>query len=155
MGWSRRDPKVEGFKVITYVIDASVAVKWYSSVGEEDLLKADKLLQMYVEGSCDFMAPTLIAYELGNALRFNPNFDVKDVKKALKDFAELQVSLQPPFEYLNSAIDLAFRYSLTLYDAVYAALSQIAGAPLITADYKFWSKVNKLSFIEALRELEI
>jgi predicted nucleic acid-binding protein len=155
MGWSRRDPKVEGFKVITYVIDASVAVKWYSSVGEGDLLKADKLLQMYVEGSCDFMAPTLIAYELANALRFNPNFDIKDVKRALKDFAELQVNLQPPFEYLRSAIDLAFKYSLTLYDAVYAALSQITGAPLITADYKFWSKVNKLSFIEALRELEI
>ena len=35
--------------------------------------------------------------------RLNPNFDVKDVKRALKDFAELQVSLQPPFEYLNSA----------------------------------------------------
>ncbi len=141
--------------MITYVIDASVAVKWYSSFGEEDLLKADKLLQMYVEGSCDLMAPTLIAYELANALRFNPNFDVKDVKGALKDFAELQVSLRPPFEHLNSAIDLAFKYSLTLYDAVYAALSQIAGVPLITADYKFWSKVNKLSFIEALRELEI
>ncbi len=87
--------------------------------------------------------------------RLNPNFDVKDVKRALKDFAELQVSLQPPFEYLNSAIDLAFKYSLTLYDAVYAALSQIAGVPLITADYKFWSKVKKLSFIEALKELEI
>jgi predicted nucleic acid-binding protein len=146
---------VEGFKVITYVIDASVVVKWYSSFGEEDLLKADKLLQMYVEGSCDLMAPALIAYELANALRFNPNFEVKDVKGALKDFAELEISLQPPFEYLTSAIELAFKYSLTLYDAVYAALSQIAGAPLITADYKFLSKVNKLSFIEALRELEI
>jgi len=141
--------------VITYVIDASVAVKWYSSIGEEDLLKADKLLEMYVEGACNLMAPTLIAYELGNALRFNPNFEVKEVKRALKDFADLEVNLQPPFEYLSSAIDLAFKYSLTLYDAVYAALSQIAGAPLITADYKFWSKVNKLSFIEALRDLEI
>ncbi len=104
--------------MITYVIDASVAVKWYSSFGEEDLLKADKLLQKYVEGSCDFIAPTLIAYELANALRFNPNFDVKDVKRALKDFAELQVSLQPSFEYLGSAIDLAFKYSLPLYDVV-------------------------------------
>ncbi len=155
MEWRRRDPEVERFKVITYVIDASVAVKWYSSFGQEDLLKADKLLQMYVEGSCDFMAPTLLSYELANALHFNPNFDVKDVRRALKDFTELQISMRPPFEYLSSAIDLAFKYSLTLYDAVYAALSQFAGAPLITADYKFWAKVHKLSFIEALRELEI
>jgi predicted nucleic acid-binding protein len=137
------------------VIDASVAVKWYSTFGEEDLLKADKLLEMYVEGSCSFIAPTLIAYELANALRFNPKFDSKDVKKALKDFANLQVNLEPPFEYMNSAIDLAFKYSITLYDAVYAALSQNARAPLITADYKFWAKVKGLSFIEALRELEI
>lgn len=141
--------------MITYVIDASVAVKWYSSFGEDDLEKADKLLQMYVEGSCDFMAPTLISYELANALRFNPNFNSEDVKRAMKSFFELQFTLQPPSEYMSSAVEVAFKYSLSLYDAVYATLSQFVGAPLITADYKFLAKVKNMPFIEALRELEI
>ena len=70
--------------------------------------------------------------------------NVSDLKSKLddlqKEFEEAEVA-NPVFD--------------DLYDAVYAALSQIAGAPLITADYKFWSKIKKLSFIEALKDLEI
>ena len=138
----------------TYVIDASVAVKWYSTFGEDDLAKADQLLQDYVDRSCDLMAPTLIVYELANALRFNPNLEATDVKEAMKDFLELQITLEGPYKYMNSALDLAFAYSLTMYDAVYAALSQVSGIPLITADYQFYKKAKDLPFIEALRDVK-
>ena len=138
-----------------YVIDASIAVKWYSTFGENDLAKADKLLQDYVDGSCDFLAPTLIVYELANALRFNPNLKVADVTRAIKDFFDLQISLEDPSQYMNSAIDLAFTYSLTVYDAVYAALSQVTGIPLITADYQFYTRAKALPFIEALKDLKL
>ncbi len=138
-----------------YVIDASIAVKWYSTFGEDDSRKADKLLQDYVDGSCEFMAPTLIVYELVNALRFNPHFRVGDVKRAMKDFFDLQITLEDPSRYMNSAIDLAFTYSLTVYDAVYAALSQITGIPLITADYQFYTRAKNLPFIEALKDLKL
>lgn len=138
-----------------FVIDASIAVKWYSAFGEDDLTSADKLLQIYVEGSCDFVAPTLIVHELANALRFNPNLKVVDVKRAIKDFFDLQITLEDPSQYMNSAIDLAFKYSLTIYDAVYAALSQITGIPLITADYQFYTRAKKLPFIVALKDLKL
>lgn len=138
-----------------YVIDASVAVKWFSTFGEDDLTKADKLLQDYVDGSCDFMAPTLIVYELANALRFNPNFKPTDVKRAIKDFFDLQITVEDVSQYMNAAIELAFTYSLSVYDAVYAALSQITGIPLITADYQFYTRAKNLSFIEALRDLKL
>ena len=138
-----------------YVIDASITVKWFSTFGEDDLAKADKLLQDYVDGSCDFMAPTLIVYELANALRFNPNLKVGDIKRAIKDFFELQITLEDPSQYMNSAIGLAFTYSLTVYDAVYAALAQVTGIPLITADYQFYTKAKNLPFIEALKDLAL
>lgn len=138
-----------------FVLDASIAVKWYSAYGEDDLARADELLQVYVEGSCEFMAPTLIVYELGNALRFNPNFKVPDIKRAMKDFFDLQITLEDPSQFMNSAIDLAFKYSLTVYDAVYAALSQITGIPLITADYQFYTRAKNLPFIVALRDLKL
>jgi predicted nucleic acid-binding protein len=146
---------VERRNVKKYVIDASIAVKWYSTFGENDLAKADKLLQDYVDGSCDFLAPTLIVYELANALRFNPNLKVADVTRAIKDFFDLQISLEDPSQYMNSAIDLAFTYSLTVYDAVYAALSQVTGIPLITADYQFYTRAKALPFIEALKDLKL
>ena len=138
-----------------YVIDASIAVKWYSPSGEDDLTKADKLLENYVDGSCGFIAPTLIAYELANALRFNPSFEVADVKRAMKDFFDLQITLEEPSKYANPAIDLAFKFSLTVYDAVYAALSQTTGIPLITADYQFYNRAKSLPFIEALKDLKL
>lgn len=138
-----------------FVLDASIAVKWYSAYGEDDLARVDELLQVYVEGSCEFMAPTLIVYELGNALRFNPNFKVPDIKRAMKDFFDLQITLEDPSQFMNSAIDLAFKYSLTVYDAVYAALSQITGIPLITADYQFYTRAKNLPFIVALRDLKL
>ena len=138
-----------------YVIDASITVKWFSTFGEDDLAKADKLLQDYVDGSCEFMAPTLIVYELANALRFNPNLKVADIKRAIKDFFELQITLEDPSQYMNYAIGLAFTYSLTVYDAVYAALAQVTGLPLITADYQFYTKAKNLPFIEALKDLAL
>jgi predicted nucleic acid-binding protein len=138
-----------------YVIDASVAVKWYSSLDENDLIKADTLLQMHVDGSCELTAPALIVYELANALKFNQNFDGNDVRRGMKDFFALQIGLELPYAYMDSAIELAFKHSLTIYDAVYAALSQFLGIPLITADYKFWGKVRGLPLIEALKELRI
>jgi len=137
-----------------YVIDASIVVKWYSAFGEDDLTRADRLLQNYVDGSCDFMAPRLIVYELANALRFNPNFKAADVRRAIKDFFDLQIILEDPSQYMSSAIDIAFKYSLTVYDAVYASLSQVTGIPLITADYQFYAKAKDLPFLEALRDLE-
>jgi len=138
-----------------YVIDASVAVKWYSQYGEGDLAKADNLLQMYVDGSCEFMAPALIAYELANALRFNPNLEVEDVKRAIENFFALEVVLEEPSEYMDAAIQLAYTHSLTVYDAAYVALSQTTAIPLITADYKFFTKVGDLPFIEPLRDLNL
>jgi len=136
-----------------YVIDASVAVKWYSTLAEDDLAQADKLLQDYVDGSCDFVAPTLILYELANALRFNPNLGVTDVKRAMKDFLDLHITLEHPSRLMASAVDLAFKHSLTVYDAVYAALSQITGIPMITADHKFYTMAKGLPFIETLKDL--
>ena len=140
-----------------YVIDGSIAVKWYSAFGEDDLRnrKADKLLQNYVDGSYDFIAPTLIVYELVNALRCNPNFRVADVRRATKDFFDLHITLQDPSQYMDSTIDIAFKYSLTVYDAVYAALSEVTGIPLITADYQFYTRAKAHPFIEALKDLKL
>jgi len=138
-----------------YVIDASVAVKWYSQYDEDDLIQADNLLRIYAEGVCEFMAPTLIAYELGNALRFNPNFGLEEAVEAMQNFFALQIVLEDPYDYMNAAVDLAYTYTLTVYDAVYVALSQITATPLITADYKFYARAKELTFIEPLKDLKL
>ena len=59
-------------KIKTLVLDASVIVKWFNR--EEDTEKALELKEQYENGSIDLAEPELLAYELGNSLRYNPQF---------------------------------------------------------------------------------
>lgn len=53
------------------VVDASVAVKWFAA--ERDVDKALKLKDSYQAEDLK-VAPTLISYEVMNALRFHPYY---------------------------------------------------------------------------------
>jgi len=67
----------------------------------------------------------------------------------------LQIVLEDPSDYINAAVDLACTYALTVYNAVYDALSQITATSLITADYKFYARAKELPFIEPLKDLKL
>ena len=49
------------------VLDASVAVKWFNPEPLRD--KALEIRESFVEGKIQLEAPSLLPYELGNALR--------------------------------------------------------------------------------------
>ena len=138
--------------VARYVVDASVAVKWYSKV-EEDTHKADTLLNKYIEGECVLLAPSLICYELINALRFNPNLSEADVIRASEEFSKLEIEFVDFRNVQSEAISLAFEKGITIYDAVYVATSKVYSAPLITADLKLYDKVKDLAFVTFLANL--
>lgn len=77
-----------------YVIDTSVAVKWFSE-DEDDAENAFRLRQMLLDGLCSITIPDLLIYELANALKHNPNFTSKDVKAAcVNSFDELWGKLE-------------------------------------------------------------
>ena len=54
------------------IIDASIAVKWF--VAERDSEKALTLRGMYEREKIELVAPSLIYYEVANALRFHPHY---------------------------------------------------------------------------------
>ncbi len=136
-----------------YVIDASVAVKWYSRLGEEELEKADLLLDGHTKGELVILAPTLISYELANALRFNPNLGEADVLRASQDFHHLGIELVDLETVRPAAIQLAFQRDLTVYDAVYLAVSENFNIPLVTADLKLYEQTAHLPSVLLLTKL--
>lgn len=136
-----------------YVIDASVAVKWYSRLGEEELEKADLLLNGHTRGELIILAPSLISYELANALRFNPNLGEADVIRATQDFHDLGIELVDFDTVRPAAIRLAFQRGLTLYDAVYLAVSKNFNIPLVTADLKLYERTAHLPSVALLAKL--
>jgi len=138
-----------------YVIDTSVAVKWFSKV-EDDTENALQLRQQMLDGICSVTVPDLLIYELANALKNNPNFTSKDVKVALDSIFNMGIEIiKADGLVIAHAVDIAFRLNVTVYDACFMALSQIEKILFITADYKFIERVKDFKGIIRLSEMEI
>ncbi len=154
MGWCLRGEEVERTsKMKRYVIDTSVAVKWFSKV-ENDTKKALQLRQQMLDGICSVTVPDLLIYELANALKHNPNFLSKDVKVALDSIFNMGIEIREADSLvLSHAIDIAFRFNVTVYDACFMALSQIEKMPFITSDYKFIEHVKGFKGIIRLSDM--
>ncbi len=127
--------------VRSYIIDSSIAVKWFSQEAgtEAALILRDGVFS----GKCRLEAPDLLLFELANALRFNSRFNAEDVKLALGSILDMGISFHhAEGPLLSRAVDLAFRYRMTVYDGCFIALADIRGLTLITADEKLMEKAG-------------
>ena len=114
------------------VIDASVILKWFvDEAGKEEALR---LREEYLSGKISIVIPDLLFLEVINALRYK-NKKEKGLNDVITALNEYQFHTERLSEFLlKSAISISLEYNLTLYDAVYAALAQLHGCQLITAD---------------------
>ncbi len=134
-----------------YVIDASVAIKWFSEEVYTD--KAIEIRDRFFKGICELAAPDLILYEVSNALRFNPNFNEDDVIEAINSLFDMGISIIVPTpRVVKSSITMAFKYKTTIYDAFYAALANEIGFIFVTADSKLHQKIEDLEFVKHISE---
>ncbi len=98
----------------------------------------------YVAERIDLLAPGLIRYEVGNALRFHPGSSPRELIDAIRTIAEMQID-QPEFtgEVVETASEIAFQERLTFYDAVYLGLAERSGAKLLTDDRRLYRKARR------------
>jgi predicted nucleic acid-binding protein len=128
------------------VIDASVVIKWYNI--EQHTEKALAIREDYIKQKIDLVAPYLLLYEVGNALRYNPDFGLDDVKSAIRDLLAMQISFRLLDEKAGQdAVELAYKFGLTFYDVSYVILSRVENCPLYTADDKLLSRAEDESII--------
>jgi len=124
-----------------FVVDASVAVKWY--VEEEHREQALELRQDYYDGKVTLRSHALILYEVANALRYHPGLSADDVLNSLTSLLDMQLDLfQPTENAAKEIVDLAFNEDLTVYDAAYLALARLSAARLLTADETLYNKLG-------------
>ena len=136
-----------------FVLDTSVIVKWFSK-DEDDAEHADKLRHQILAGLCKIIIPDLLFYELANALRHNPNFTVKDVQASLDSVFNMDFDVRKvDSSLIEVAIDIAFKWNVTVYDAYFLALSQLESKPFVTADYKFTRRIKGFKDIVTLAEI--
>jgi len=139
-----------------YVLDASVAVKWFAEVAEAERDRALALRARHAAGLVHLSVPVSFPLEVANALRFNHRFVEADVVAAVQTVEDIALDVQPLSDgLLSKTVAIAYAYQLTLYDAVYVALAEALSRPLLTADEGLLKKMKGHSIVLRLRDLAV
>ena len=94
--------------------------------------------------------------EVLNAIRFNSRADEEDGETAIETLQDLQLEINAgDINVLRKTNAIAWAYKITIYDALYVALAEQIGYPLITADEAMVKKLKGHSIVVPLRELDI
>ncbi len=136
------------------VLDASFIAKWFK---EENYTEtALKIKDDFVAGIHEIAVPDLILYELTNAMRYDKSFDSNLIRKSIRRLIELEIDIIIPTEDLIiDSVDLAQKYEISLYDAIYVSLSDKLDATFITADKKLYEKIKVLNFVKFISGIKI
>lgn len=137
-----------------YVIDASVAVKWFiaNSADEANADHALYLLQLAQQGDAQFLQPPHWVSEVAAVLvRLAP----KTVSRSVEALLALSfVSTVSDDHHYQRAISLALKYDHHLFDTLYHAVALEEKSTLITADKKYYDKARGAGAIVMLEEIK-
>lgn len=138
----------------TYVVDASVAAKWYFPEEEAEL--ALQFMPTGREDRFEVVAPELIVYEMGNlVLRKLRVSEVEaDVAKfLLRRFLLLPLRVIASDEILVTALEVGRTAGLSYYDACYVATAVHTGRALVTADSELMRLVSRTPYSQLVVRL--
>lgn len=122
-----------------FVVDASVVTKWF--LVEQDSHDAIRLRDDFATARIVLTVPTLLFYEVMNALRFSGEFKEAELGIAAKSLSKYQFNIwRPRGKLLESSSQLSLREDLTVYDACYVALAQRLRSRVITEDQEMIAK---------------
>lgn len=139
-----------------YVLDASVAAKWFTRHEERDRDKALALRDRHRTRKCRLVLPEFGLLEVLNAVRYSARADESDVAVALDTLRDLQLQIEPlDWDLLRKSVAIAYGYKVALYDASYVALAERIGFPLLTADEAMTRKLKGHSIVIHLRDIEV
>jgi predicted nucleic acid-binding protein len=130
---------------VTLVVDASVATKWV--LPEDDSGRATALRHPGEE----FIAPSLIAAEIGNAVWKRVMWKEFPTADALRAFeiAMTHFSQIVPMEGLATrATEIAIELRHPVYDCFYLALAERERCALVSADKRLLAVAKKMKGIE-------
>jgi predicted nucleic acid-binding protein len=124
------------------IVDASVILSAFFP--DEDQLQAQALIREHVMGRVELVAPTLLLYEVTNAVvqaRRRGRITDEQAEKILSAFEGLGITLRPVT--WQQVLPLALRFDRSAYDAAYLALAKISEQPLVTADRRLYNAVHE------------
>jgi len=128
--------------VTDYVIDASVAIKWFVP----EILEAEA--KRWLDPSNILYAPELLLSEVGNILWKKTRLKEVTEAEAFQIASELKqapINLISSLDLFLDALTLAQSTGRTVYDCTYLAAAIRQGCQLVTADRKFYDALQHTS----------
>jgi len=120
---------------LSLVIDASIVVKWFSSLEEANVSQAVDILDRRVKGEITLLVTNLLYYEVSNALVHKKALSNEKVQLSVASLFSLGMqTVHTDADLMVMSARLARQFSITVYDACYAALAQKYNCPLVTAN---------------------
>lgn len=124
--------------VTSFILDASIAAKWLIGLADEPFLgQSYQVLRDYEDNAIRLVAPSLIHFELGHALRraaIRERITWDAAQLGLQRFLALPLQTIDSDELLAAALAMSERYRCSFYDGLYLALAEITHYPLIHSD---------------------
>ncbi len=124
------------------VIDASVVLRGFFP-DEEGHAEAQALIRTYAEEEVELLAPTLLPYEVTNAILQAIRRDRIVLEKGREILTAFQGLGIPTAEVpWQRALELARTYDRSAYDGAYLALAEGTGNKLLTGDRRLYNAVK-------------
>ena len=120
------------------IVDANVVLRAFFP--DEEQARAQALIRDHVSGHVQLAAPTLLLYELTNAVLQavrRGRITDQEGEAILAAFEGMGIGLEPVT--WQQMLPLARRFDRSAYDAAYLALAEARGEPLITGDLRLYN----------------
>ena len=133
------------------VVDASLVLKWYL-MDEEWGQEAVWFLEQHVAGNMVLFAPTILTYEVLNALLVAERIGriaEETTERAFEGFVELEIEFSDPFVDYPDILSLARSFHRSVYDASYISLANKKNIDFVTGDKRLYNAVkDKLKWVK-------
>lgn len=131
------------------VIDTSVIIKWLAWQNEEDIDKAQKLLDDIEKGQLEGIICEFAYYEIGNVLYWSKQLQKKDYVDAIKNLFSIPFTQYLFDGNIAESVYLTMnKFQLSLYDAFPLVIAKNEKCHLITADEKHHKNIPHVIFLK-------
>ena len=124
------------------IVDASVVLKGFFR-DEEEHGEAQALIRAYAQQGIELLAPTLLPYEVTNAVLQalkRDHIGLEKGREILTTFQELGIpTAEVPWQ---RTLELARTCARSAYDGAYLALAEETGSVLVTGDRRLYNAVK-------------
>tara|TARA_B100000315_G_C14513623_1_gene558168 strand:- start:139 stop:945 length:807 start_codon:yes stop_codon:yes gene_type:complete len=136
---------------LTLIIDASVAIKWFV----DENLEANA--RHIVEYHRDLEAPDFIVTEVANIVwkkHTRKEIDPSQEHTIVAAVPQYIPNLTPILDLNERAFELALELDHPVYDCLYLACAEMHNGTVVTADKRFFNKLQSTPYKEQIRFLD-